>query len=108
MPARLLPSYWAAKIGATVTGWLLVAALAGLVALTFYGLRRQVVVQQEVIREVAGQQVADATWRSGKKALDIYRAQEEAKVEEAIASEPDWAESDVPESIADGMRDPHR
>ena len=89
-------------------GWLLVLAVAGLIALAFYGLRRQVVVQQEVIREVAGQQVADATWRSSKKALDIFRAQEEAKVEEAIANEPDWAESDVPESIADGMRDPNR
>lgn len=101
-------AFWTAKVTATVLGFVCTLLLVALVGLTIYGLKRSVANKNQVIREVAGQEVADASWRSGTKALDIYRSQKEAELEEAIASEPVWAESDVPESIADSLRNPNR
>lgn len=109
MPLRKLnPSYWAVKLGTTLLGWLLVLAVVAMIGLTMYGLKRQVNTQDAVIREVASDNVADATWKGETRALEVHRAEKEAEVEEALSNEPDWADTPLPESVADQLRDPNR
>ena len=105
---RLNPSYWGAKLGTTMLGWLLVLAVVGLGGLTVYGFKRQIDRQQVVIREIASANVADATWKGATQALEVHRAEKEAEVEEALSQEPSWADAPLPESIAEQLRDPNR
>ena len=105
---RLNPAWWSAKIGATAMGWLLVLTVVALGGLSIYGFKRQIERQDTVIREIASDNVADATWKGATQALEVHKAEKEAKVEEAISSEPSWADAPLPESIAEQLRDPNR
>lgn len=105
---RLNPAWWSAKLGATVMGWLLVATVVVLGSLTVYGFKRQMERQDAVIREIASDNVADATWKGATRALEVHKAEKEAKVEEALSNEPEWADAPLPESIAEQLRDPNR
>lgn len=108
MPYRLNPAWWSAKLGATVVGWMLVVVTAALIALTIYGLNTRTNVQDQVIREIASDNVADATWKGATRALEVHRAEKEAEVEEVLANEPEWADAPLPESVAEQLRDPNR
>ncbi len=105
---RLNPSWWGAKLGATVLGWLLVALIVVLGLLALYGWRQHPADQDVVIRAISSDNVADATWKGATVALEVHRAEKEAKVEEALSSDPVWADAPIPESVADQLRDPDR
>lgn len=105
---RLNPSWWGAKLGATALGWLIIALIIVLGGLTIHGLKNHTRDQDAVIRAISSDSVADATWKGATVALEVHQAEKEAKVEEALSSEPEWADAAIPESIADQLRDPDR
>lgn len=98
------PAYWSSKITATLLGWLLIAAVLGLVYFTVTGLIAKNRTQQAAITEVAGAQVADAVWRGETKALKEWQVKEETRVEEAVEANPEWSDAAVPDDVADSLR----
>jgi hypothetical protein len=104
--SKFTPGYWSAKLSAAAMGWLMAALVITCIALTVWGLKRKVVVQHQVIRETLGQKAADSVWRTGTRAIQEIKAEQDAKEEAALREYPEFAESDVPDDVADILRDP--